>query len=219
MPRPSPRSLQSPHSVHSGGQPGSGGKSQVPTSRLLPQRLWAGANPTPLTAKALDEICKSSPPPPTPSGHPTPLGPVVSISPLNRFLGCVYLRRFIQQHIRAEATLTALPSSDPGMIVCRVEGLTCRVVSYASNQHQSLHLKLEPEQAFAHHWNPDMIQILERFFDSKVAIPPFRLNAVHAFFKILQCPIEALKDIINILRYENQIFSIKFSIALIFSSN
>ena len=70
---------------------------------------------------------------------------------------------------------------------------------------QSLHLKLEPDQAYAQHWNiingqSEMIQILERFFDSRVAIPPFRLNAVHAFCKILQSPIEALKDIINILR-------------------
>ena len=70
---------------------------------------------------------------------------------------------------------------------------------------QSLHLKLEPDQAYAQHWNiingqSEMIQILERFFDSRVAIPPFRLNAVTAFCKILQSPIEALKDIINILR-------------------
>ena len=100
-----------------------------------------------------------------------------------------------------------MQSTDPGMIMFRVEGLTCRVVSYASNQHQSLHLKLEPDQAYAHHWTPDMIHILERFFDSRVAIPPFRLNAVQAFCKILQCPIEALKDIINILRYVHTVQS------------
>ena len=47
-----------------------------------------------------------------------------------------------------------------------------------------------------------MIEVLERFFDSRVAIAPFRLNALTAFCKILQCPIEALKDLINILRYE-----------------
>jgi hypothetical protein len=91
-----------------------------------------------------------------------------------RFLGCVYLRRFIQQHIRTEEFLTSMASPEPGMIVFRVEGLTCRVVSYPVNQHQSLHLKLEPEQAYAHHWSADMMAILEKFFDSRVAIPPFR---------------------------------------------
>lgn len=84
----------------------------------------------------------------------------------------------------------------------RVEGLTCKVISYASNQHQSLHLKLEPDQAYAHHWNSEMIGILERFFDSRVAIPPFRNQAIQAFCKILQSPIEALKDLIGIIRYD-----------------
>ena len=82
----------------------------------------------------------------------------------------------------------------------RVEGLTCKVISYAANQHQSLHLKLEPDSAYAHHWNPEMIGILERFFDSRVAIPPFRLHAIQAFCEILLTPIEALKDLVNILR-------------------
>jgi hypothetical protein len=62
----------------------------------------------------------------------------------SRFLGCVYLRRFMQNHIKTEQGLTGLQSPEPGMIMFRVEGLTCRVISYASNQHQSLHLKLEP---------------------------------------------------------------------------
>ena len=58
-----------------------------------------------------------------------------------RFLGCVYLRRFIQHHIRQDQSLTSLQSSDPpdpakSVIMFRVEGLTCRVISYASNQHQ-----------------------------------------------------------------------------------
>ena len=50
----------------------------------------------------------------------------------------------MQNHIKTEQGLTGLQSPEPGMIMFRVEGLTCRVISYASNQHQSLHLKLEP---------------------------------------------------------------------------
>ena len=83
----------------------------------------------------------------------------------------------MQNHIKTEQGLTGLQSPEPGMIMFRVEGLTCRVISYASNQHQSLHLKLEPETAYAHHWNPEMIEVLERFFDSRVAIAPFRSSS------------------------------------------
>ena len=84
MARPSPRPLPSPHSGQGGGQGSQQNKNQVPASRLLPQRLWAGATPTPLTAKALDDICRPSPPPPTPNGHPAPLGPYLQLSPLHR---------------------------------------------------------------------------------------------------------------------------------------
>ena len=122
--------------------------------------------------------------------------------PLHRFLGCVYLRRFVATHVRSEEALTLLPSPDQGTILFRVEGLKCKIVSYPNDQHQSLHLKLEPEPAFAHHWRPEMIQLLERYFDTRVAVPPFKANAVAAFCKILQCPIEPLKDIVNLLQYE-----------------
>ena len=85
MPRPSPRPLQSPHSVQSqSGQGSQHSKNQAPSSRLLPQRLWAGATPTPLTAEALDDICRPSPAPPTPNGHTPPLGPSLNLSPLHR---------------------------------------------------------------------------------------------------------------------------------------
>ena len=123
-PRPSPRGagpLPSPHSGSGGQSSQTGNRNQVPASRLLPQRLWAGATPTPLTAKALDDICKPSTPPPTPNGHRPPLGPALELSPLHRFLGCVYLRRFMQNHIKTEQGLTGLQSPEPGMIMLPLE--------------------------------------------------------------------------------------------------
>ena len=189
-------SAQSPASVNSpaGNKNNKAGKSGgTAVSRVLPQRLWAGSTPTPLTSKALADMC-------TPIKAANNDQSMMPLSPLHRFLGCMYLRKFVITHARSEEAIGLMQSPEPSTILFRVEGLKCKVVSYPSNQHQSLHLKLEPEPAFAHHWMPDMIQLLERFFDTRVAIPPFKVNAVSAFCKILQCPTEPLKDILNLLR-------------------
>lgn len=220
MPRPSPGSRPMPSPAANAQL---GNKNHAPSSRLLPQRIWAGATPTALTSKALEEICKPSPLPPTPNNHLPPLEPHLELSPLHRFFGVVYLRKFIQEYIKAtDNGVQSLPLTKeeaeeyPGLIKFRVgnadnqqnmmsASLICRVISYASNQHQSLHLKLESsDQNQAYFWsqNPTMLTILERFFDSRVAVAPFRLNAVNAFLLILQTPMEVLKDLINILRYE-----------------
>lgn len=64
------------------------------SSRVLPQRSWAGAVPTLLTHEALDILC-------TPSPHPQGL-PGPELCPLERFLGCVYMRRQLQRFIQNE---------------------------------------------------------------------------------------------------------------------
>ena len=81
------------------------GLAQVPrglnrdgSARLLPQQqlTWAGANPTPLTAAAFDEICR---PTPTPTLTPGGVGlavPEANLAPVHRFLGCLFLRRQLQ---------------------------------------------------------------------------------------------------------------------------
>ena len=77
-PRPSPRnpgSSPNPSMGHSGG----GGVHQTPT-RILPQRLWAAAIPTPLTFKAFDELCRPSQLPGT-----SPAGNQLLVSPLHRY--------------------------------------------------------------------------------------------------------------------------------------
>ena len=68
--------------------------------------------------------------------------------------------------------------------------------------HQSLHLKIEPDQAYSHHWLPEMIHVLEKFFDTRVAAPPYRPNHLATFTRILLCPIEPLKDIVSIIRFD-----------------
>jgi hypothetical protein len=63
-----------------------------------------------------------------------------------------------------------------------------------------LHVKIEPDNAYSHHWSPEMLLILEKFFDTKVAAPPYRPNHLTTFTRILLCPIEAIKDLISIIK-------------------
>lgn len=63
-------------------------------SRVLPQRSWAGAVPTLLTHEALEILC-------SPCLHPQGL-PGPELAPLERFLGCVYMRRQLHRFIHNE---------------------------------------------------------------------------------------------------------------------
>ena len=70
-------------------------------SRVLPARSWAGAVPTLLTHEALDTLCQPSKHPQSDiPGQPDIPGP--ELCPLERFLGCVYMRRNLQRFIQSE---------------------------------------------------------------------------------------------------------------------
>ena len=74
-------------------------------SRVLPSKIWAGAVPTTLTYEALDRLCRPSPPPNSPHGMTASNQPLSELSPLERFLGCIYMRRQMQRFIQNEATV------------------------------------------------------------------------------------------------------------------
>lgn len=87
MPRPSPRPGQSPDHKAQGNTPH--------LSRVLPARSWAGAVPTLITHEALDTLCRVSP-------HPMQDIQGPDLSPLERFLGCVCMRRQLQRFVQSE---------------------------------------------------------------------------------------------------------------------
>lgn len=68
---------------------------QQPAEQTSPARSWAASVPTLLTNEALETLCYPGP-------HPQPevIGP--ELSPLERFLGCVYMRRNLQRFIQSE---------------------------------------------------------------------------------------------------------------------
>lgn len=86
MPRPSPRPGQSPEHKY---------VAAPHLSRVIPARSWAGAIPTIISYEALDNLCRPGP-------HPHKDIPGPELSPLERFLGCVSMRKHLQGFIREE---------------------------------------------------------------------------------------------------------------------
>lgn len=230
MPRPSPRPGQSPdhkpvgQSDHSRGAPNQsipnllpnlpnvsgGGQGPVcSATRVPPQppplpttnRSWAGAVPTIITHEKFELLCRAS-------QHPCKEC-TFDISPLERFLGCVYIRRQLYRNIQNDDALILLNSGEPGMVLFKVENLQCQVILNPVHM-QSLHLKitqLPPVQTMPDNKSPiqlcpDDIQTLEQFFDTRVVIPPYKPNALHGFCRVLSCAPQVLRDFVQIMRLE-----------------
>lgn len=170
-------------------------------SRILPARSWAAAVPTLLTHEALDTLCR-----------PGPLfGMGPNICPLERFLGCVYMKRHLQRAIK-EMQLSTAPA-EPGVVLFRVEGLQCQVFSNPDHL-QTLHIRITPtmpgpqeipKPQYAHfQWNMDDLKVLEQFFEQKITAPPYRQVTLQSFLALFKAPPAVLKDLIQIIRLELQ---------------
>lgn len=95
VPRPSPaRPGQSPSHAALHSPQAADHKIGSHISRVLPPRSWAGAVPTLITHEALDVLCCAT-------SHPSNLQ-VPDMCPLERFLGCIYMRRQLQRFIQAD---------------------------------------------------------------------------------------------------------------------
>ncbi|XP_075052510.1 mediator of RNA polymerase II transcription subunit 14 isoform X2 [Mixophyes fleayi] len=166
----------------------------MPPPRKLPQRSWAASIPTILTHSALHVLLLPSP---TPGLAPALAGSYLC-SPLERFLGSVNMRRHLQRIIQQE-TLQLINSNEPGVIMFKTDVLKCRVaLNPATNQ--TLQLKVTPENAGQ--WKPEELQVLEKFFETRVAGPPFKANTLIAFTKLLGAPTHILRDCVHIMKLE-----------------
>ncbi|XP_056902805.1 mediator of RNA polymerase II transcription subunit 14 isoform X1 [Takifugu flavidus] len=186
--------IPDPHS------PRAGTSSQImPTSmpppRKLPQRPWAASIPTILTHNALHVLLLPSP---TPCLVPGLAGSYLC-SPLERFLGSVIMRRHLQRIIQQEANLSIVNSNEPGVIMFKTDMLKCRVALNPKN-YQTLQLKVTPENTGP--WSQEELQVLEKFFETRVAGPPFKYNTLNAFTKLLGAPTNILRDCVRIMKLE-----------------
>uniref|UniRef100_A0A8B9LI50 Mediator of RNA polymerase II transcription subunit 14 n=1 Tax=Astyanax mexicanus TaxID=7994 RepID=A0A8B9LI50_ASTMX len=171
------------------------GTSDMPPPRKLPQRSWAASIPTILTHNALHVLLLPSP---TMCVVPGLAGSYLC-SPLERFLGSVIMRRHLQRIIQLEQNLTIVNSNEPGVIMFKTEVLKCRV-ALNPKSYQTLQLKVTPENAGP--WSQEELQVLEKFFETRVAGPPFKYNTLNAFTKLLGAPTNILRDCVRIMKLE-----------------
>lgn len=167
---------------------------------MLPQRSWAAAIPTLLSHKGLDLVCQSSSSGGILQGPPLPPQLAPHCSPLERFLGCVFMRKSLHRVVQGDDNMTMVPTQEPGVIQFRAETLQCRV-SLNPGSLQSLHLKLSPPGP-SDQWNNEELQLLERYFDTKVASFPYKPNAFMSFTRLLNAPLNILKDFVQLMRLE-----------------
>ncbi|XP_041115002.1 mediator of RNA polymerase II transcription subunit 14-like isoform X1 [Polyodon spathula] len=167
----------------------------MPPPRKLPQRSWAASIPTILNHNALHVLLLPSP---TPCLVPGLAGSYLC-SPLERFLGSVIMRRHLQRIIQQEPNLQIVNSNEPGVIMFKTEVLKCRVALNPKN-YETLQLKVTPENTGP--WSQEELQVLEKFFEMRVAGPPFKYNTLNAFTKLLGAPTHILRDCVRIMKLE-----------------
>ncbi|XP_031442730.1 mediator of RNA polymerase II transcription subunit 14 isoform X1 [Clupea harengus] len=170
--------------------------SSMPPPRKLPQRSWAASIPTILTHSALHMLLLPSQ---TPCQVPGLAAGSYLCSPLERFLGSVIMRRHLQRIIQLEPALNIVNSNEPGVIMFKTDVLKCRV-ALNPKSYQALQLKVTPENAGP--WSQEELQILEKFFETRVAGPPFKYNTLNAFTKLLGAPTNILRDCVRIMKLE-----------------
>ncbi|XP_013410599.1 mediator of RNA polymerase II transcription subunit 14 [Lingula anatina] len=164
-----------------------------PPSRMLPQRSWAASIPTLLTHEALNKLLT---PTSTPGQGPG-LG-FLPCCPLQRFLGCVFLKRSLQRIVQTDDALQHIPPTEPGVVMFKSDSMQFRVALNPNTQ-QVLQMKITPS---IDQWSHDELQVLERFFEVRVTCPPYKLYAVTAFTKLLAAPPRILKDCVQLMRLE-----------------
>lgn len=97
--------------------------------------------------------------------------------------------------------LAIIPTTEPGFIHFKVDTLQCRVG--LNTQHlQSLHIKVTSLPEHKDQWSLEEMQIIEKFFDTRAAAPPFKPNALCCFGRMLSVPYNVFKDFVQIMKLE-----------------
>lgn len=97
--------------------------------------------------------------------------------------------------------LTDLRSSEPGVVHFKTESLQCRLVL---NPHhlQTLQMKVASLPDHKDQWNMEEVQIVEKFFEMRVACPPFKPNSLLGLARMLSTPYFVLKDFIQLMKLD-----------------
>ncbi|XP_038050987.1 mediator of RNA polymerase II transcription subunit 14-like [Patiria miniata] len=165
-------------------------------ARHLPSRSPVASIPTALSCEAITKLFTPAPTPGVPGGPSASL-----CCPMERFLGSIYCKRYLHRVLQIVDGIQEVPSNEPGTLHFRAESLQYWVSLNPSTM-QTLHLVVKPNQDMTDRWNLDEIQVFERYFESKVVCPPYKLHAILAFLRALSAPTRILKDLVQLMRLE-----------------
>ncbi|XP_053200858.1 mediator of RNA polymerase II transcription subunit 14-like [Panonychus citri] len=212
MPRPSPRPMSSGPSPVGGGVGASPQTHVSPnyhnipghismSNRFLPQRAWAAANPTLLTHQGFDNMCRPHAALESPQAqHHNPV--YASYSQLERFLGCVFMRKTLQRVLSGEQGWQVITSNPtPGIIQFKNDTFQFKIAVHPITM-QSLQINILPCPEHENSWLPEELEILKRFFESRVVCAPYKPNPFISYSRLLNAPLRALKDCIQLIRLE-----------------
>lgn len=91
------------------------------------------------------------------------------------------------------------------MVLFKADLLQCQVTLNPTHM-QALHIKISPSPAGDGkppvQWSTDELQTIERFFELRVAAPPYRPNALSGFGRALNVPPQVLKDFIQLMQLD-----------------
>ncbi|KAI8429987.1 hypothetical protein MSG28_000441 [Choristoneura fumiferana] len=188
LPRPSPGHHPSPrhHLEHKGGPSSSRGGAAA-------RGAWAGATAAPLPVSKLEALCAPSEPP---AGAP----PGPPLAPLQRFLACVYMKRTLQRFVQQEEYLTMVGADATSLTFrCEGAGLAARVALHPQHM-QSLHLQLTPLPDLKDQWPEDDLKVMQKFFELRVAVGPYRATALQGWGRTWGAPPAALPSLVALMR-------------------
>lgn len=103
--------------------------------------------------------------------------------------------------------ITYIPSTEPGVVIFKTELVQCQVMLNPTNM-QSLHIKITPlpisnvDVKPPVQWNPEELQTIEKFFELRVAAPPYRPNALCGFGRALNVPPQVMKDFVQLMQLD-----------------
>ncbi|XP_022785059.1 mediator of RNA polymerase II transcription subunit 14-like isoform X3 [Stylophora pistillata] len=176
---------------------GTGLKQPTTPPRPLTARTWAATVPTILSHKALIKLCT-----PVPVPCSVRHGPPAMVSPLERFLCCMQLKRYLTRIIQDEL-LSLLRNELTNGLAFKTNQPTTNLQYFLSidPSYTALRLNVKPPPGQESSWK-DELSTLERFFETRVACPPYKTSALTAFARLLCAPANILRDCIKIMKLE-----------------
>lgn len=121
---------------------------------------------------------------------------VFQISHLEKHLGASFMIKNINERLTKNPRASA--NNDSTVITFATENMQYR---FSFDPQKSM-VQMKATPAMNDDFRPEEVEILERYFDTKIGSHPYKTDPILAFCRILSFPKNVLRDMIQILRLE-----------------